>query len=218
MTSAATCAGDAQSFLGAGACRLARGARRPPERRLGHQRGLRAPLQVSASSRRDWRRPIARAPADGGRVHPVAAPLQHARRHARGRRRSAGPRPATSTTSCPTGWPTCSSSSARATPSSGIRTGSTLGWAAAVLALLTAYIRALSGSLGLPQRFLGPMAKQHRMFAAHRRDARRGRRDVARLARRARCAIGLAVIIAGSVGDRWCRRTSSLRDGGRAPR
>lgn len=43
--------------------------------------------------------------------------------------------------------------------------GPTLGWLAAVLALMTAYIRVLSGSLGLPQHFLGPMAKQHRMFA-----------------------------------------------------
>lgn len=43
--------------------------------------------------------------------------------------------------------------------------GMTLGWAAAVLALLTAYVRALGGSLGLAQLFIGPMAKQHRMFA-----------------------------------------------------
>jgi phosphatidylglycerophosphate synthase len=42
--------------------------------------------------------------------------------------------------------------------------GVTLGWAAAVLALLTAYVRVLAGSLGLPQSFIGPMAKQHRMF------------------------------------------------------
>jgi phosphatidylglycerophosphate synthase len=40
----------------------------------------------------------------------------------------------------------------------------TLGWAAAVLALLTAYVRVLAGSLGLTQSFIGPMAKQHRMF------------------------------------------------------
>src|SRR4029434_6543150 len=39
-----------------------------------------------------------------------------------------------------------------------------LGWLAAVLALLTAYVRALAGSLGLTQHFVGPMAKQHRMF------------------------------------------------------
>ena len=43
--------------------------------------------------------------------------------------------------------------------------GSTLGWVAALLALLTAYVRLLGGSLGLPQSFSGPMAKQHRMFA-----------------------------------------------------
>jgi phosphatidylglycerophosphate synthase len=38
-----------------------------------------------------------------------------------------------------------------------------LGWAAALLAISTAYVRALGGSLGLPQDFCGPMAKQHRM-------------------------------------------------------
>ncbi len=38
-----------------------------------------------------------------------------------------------------------------------------LGWAAALLAALTAYIRILGGSCGLAQRFQGPMAKQHRM-------------------------------------------------------
>jgi phosphatidylglycerophosphate synthase len=38
-----------------------------------------------------------------------------------------------------------------------------LGWAAALLAALTAYIRVFGGSLGLEQRFIGPMAKQHRM-------------------------------------------------------
>ena len=41
--------------------------------------------------------------------------------------------------------------------------GLTLGGACAVLALFTAYVRVLAGSLGLRQRFLGPMAKQHRM-------------------------------------------------------
>jgi phosphatidylglycerophosphate synthase len=39
-----------------------------------------------------------------------------------------------------------------------------LGWAAAVLAVFTAYIRVFAGSLGLRQHFIGPMAKQHRMF------------------------------------------------------
>jgi phosphatidylglycerophosphate synthase len=39
-----------------------------------------------------------------------------------------------------------------------------LGWAAAVAALFTAYVRVLGGALGLRQHFIGPMAKQHRMF------------------------------------------------------
>lgn len=42
--------------------------------------------------------------------------------------------------------------------------GITLGVAATILALLTAYVRLLGGSLGFPQDFRGPMAKQHRMF------------------------------------------------------
>lgn len=38
-----------------------------------------------------------------------------------------------------------------------------LGWLAALAASVTAYIRVLGGSLGLPQDFRGPMAKPHRM-------------------------------------------------------
>ncbi|OSI12584.1 CDP-alcohol phosphatidyltransferase family protein [Neisseria canis] len=38
-----------------------------------------------------------------------------------------------------------------------------LGWLGALLAMATAYIRVFGGSLGFPQDFLGPMAKQHRM-------------------------------------------------------
>lgn len=38
-----------------------------------------------------------------------------------------------------------------------------LGWAAALLAMLTAYVRALGAGLGLPACFHGPMAKPHRM-------------------------------------------------------
>lgn len=38
-----------------------------------------------------------------------------------------------------------------------------LGWLATALALLTAYVRALGGQLGVPGRFEGPMAKPHRM-------------------------------------------------------
>ena len=45
-----------------------------------------------------------------------------------------------------------------------IRLGVTLGWTSALLAVLTAYVRLLGGSLGQKQDFGGPMAKQHRMF------------------------------------------------------
>jgi phosphatidylglycerophosphate synthase len=41
--------------------------------------------------------------------------------------------------------------------------GADLGWLAACLALLTAYVRVLGRSLGAGIYFLGPMAKQHRM-------------------------------------------------------
>ncbi|HEY9792947.1 MAG TPA: hypothetical protein V6D22_21275 [Candidatus Obscuribacterales bacterium] len=41
--------------------------------------------------------------------------------------------------------------------------GAHLGWLAALLAVLTAYVRAFGGSLGQPQNFCGPMAKPHRM-------------------------------------------------------
>jgi phosphatidylglycerophosphate synthase len=41
--------------------------------------------------------------------------------------------------------------------------GEPLGWAAATAAVLTAYVRVLSGALGARQYFVGPMAKQHRM-------------------------------------------------------
>ena len=40
-----------------------------------------------------------------------------------------------------------------------------LGWLAALLAAICAYIRLLGGSLGLSQDFGGPMAKPHRMAA-----------------------------------------------------
>ncbi len=38
-----------------------------------------------------------------------------------------------------------------------------LGWCAGALAIMTAYVRVLGGSFGLPQDFRGPMAKPHRM-------------------------------------------------------
>ncbi|MCR9234233.1 MAG: CDP-alcohol phosphatidyltransferase family protein [bacterium] len=41
--------------------------------------------------------------------------------------------------------------------------GAELGWCAGLLAVMTAYIRTLSASIGAPVDFKGPMAKQHRM-------------------------------------------------------
>lgn len=52
-----------------------------------------------------------------------------------------------------------------ATAGLGATWGATLGWTAAMLAVMTAYIRTLGGSLGAPISFMGPMAKQHRMGA-----------------------------------------------------
>jgi phosphatidylglycerophosphate synthase len=40
----------------------------------------------------------------------------------------------------------------------------TLGWAAAVAAVMTAYVREVGKSAGAPADFSGPMAKPHRMF------------------------------------------------------
>lgn len=40
-----------------------------------------------------------------------------------------------------------------------------LGWSVAVLAVITAYVRALGVTMGAGQQFLGPMAKPHRMAA-----------------------------------------------------
>ena len=47
----------------------------------------------------------------------------------------------------------------------GWRIGSSLGWVAAILAIITAYVRELGRGLGLPADFTGPMAKQQRMAA-----------------------------------------------------
>jgi phosphatidylglycerophosphate synthase len=41
--------------------------------------------------------------------------------------------------------------------------GAELGWCAGALAVFTAYVRVLGGSIGLRQDFVGPMAKQQRM-------------------------------------------------------
>jgi phosphatidylglycerophosphate synthase len=86
--------------------------------------------------------------------------------------------------------------------------GSTLGWAAAVTAVFTAYVRVLGGSLGVTQHFIGPMAKQHRMFTL----------TIAALVSAVETMLGLplrgmrvalGVIVAGSIVTAW-RRTARM--------
>ena len=85
--------------------------------------------------------------------------------------------------------------------------GQALGWLAAVLALLTAYIRVLSGSLGLPQRFLGPMAKQHRMFVLTLTAL-----IAAAVSEPRAIWVGLVVIALGSAVTAWRRTACLLHD------
>jgi phosphatidylglycerophosphate synthase len=47
----------------------------------------------------------------------------------------------------------------------GLRDASALGWLAALLAVICAYVRELGRALGFPADFSGPMAKPHRMAA-----------------------------------------------------
>jgi phosphatidylglycerophosphate synthase len=76
--------------------------------------------------------------------------------------------------------------------------GPALGWIAAVAAVFTAYVRLLGGSVGTAQHFIGPMAKQHRMFALTVASLAAALESVLGLPGRA-VPIGLAVIIAGSI-------------------
>jgi phosphatidylglycerophosphate synthase len=76
--------------------------------------------------------------------------------------------------------------------------GVPLGWTAAVLALATAYVRLLGGSLGVTQHFIGPMAKQHRMFTLTVVTLLAAAEALLDMPSRA-MLIGLGVIVAGSV-------------------
>lgn len=82
--------------------------------------------------------------------------------------------------------------------------GVVLGCAAALAAMFTAYIRVLGGSLGVTQHFIGPMAKQHRMFAL----------TGAALVASVEAAFGmtpyairiaLAIVAAGAIATAWRR-------------
>ena len=86
--------------------------------------------------------------------------------------------------------------------------GATLGWAAAVLALFTAYVRILGGSLGVTQHFIGPMAKQHRMFTLTVFTLLAVAEALLGIPPRA-IRIGLGVIVAGSIVTAF-RRTRRI--------
>lgn len=79
-----------------------------------------------------------------------------------------------------------------------------LGWLASILAVLTAYVRALGGSLGFKQDFCGPMAKPHRMFTLTV-----GTLGAAALPTWPVLAVTLAAIVLGSVVT-VVRRTQHL--------
>ena len=76
--------------------------------------------------------------------------------------------------------------------------GVTLGWAAALVAVLTAYIRVFGGSIGTTQHFIGPMAKQHRMFTLTVATLLAVGETLAGY-RAEFIRIGLAIILAGSI-------------------
>jgi phosphatidylglycerophosphate synthase len=86
-----------------------------------------------------------------------------------------------------------------------------LGWAAAVLALITAYTRALGASMGAGQHFIGPMAKQHRMAVMTAASASAALAplwpDAAKV-----IPVALALIVAGCVLTifRRCRKIAQI--------
>ena len=88
--------------------------------------------------------------------------------------------------------------------------GPALGWIAAVTAVFTAYVRLLGGSVGTTQHFIGPMAKQHRMFTLTVASLVAALESILGAPGRA-LPIGLAVIIAGSMVTA-IRRTRRILD------
>ncbi len=92
--------------------------------------------------------------------------------------------------------------------------GPVLGWTAAVLAVFTAYVRVLGGSLGLTQHFIGPMAKQHRMFVLTVAALIASGEALAGVPARASHAMtaGLSVIVIGSLATAARRTRRILRE------
>jgi phosphatidylglycerophosphate synthase len=89
--------------------------------------------------------------------------------------------------------------------------GATLGWAAAVAAVFTAYVRTLGGSLRVTQHFIGPMAKQHRMFTLTIAALASAGEAMTGMPARA-MRIGLGVIVAGSLVTAWRRTIRVARE------
>jgi phosphatidylglycerophosphate synthase len=89
--------------------------------------------------------------------------------------------------------------------------GAALGWAAAVAALFTAYVRLLGGSLGVTQHFIGPMAKQHRMFTLTLTALLSAVEAISGMPPRA-MPIGLGTIVAGSIATAWRRTARIMRE------
>src|SRR5688572_13233188 len=86
----------------------------------------------------------------------------------------------------------------------------TLGWAAALGSVLTAYIRTLGASAGAGQQFCGPMAKQQRMFLCTIACIIAGLEAAFHWPHRA-LAITLALIIIGTVATTMRRTRLIIR-------
>jgi phosphatidylglycerophosphate synthase len=76
--------------------------------------------------------------------------------------------------------------------------GEELGWSAALLAALTAYVRVLGAATGAAQQFCGPMAKTHRMIVLGAACLVAAVESAAELPRYA-MAVGLVVVVTGCV-------------------
>lgn len=85
-----------------------------------------------------------------------------------------------------------------------------LGWAAALFAALTAYVRTFGGALGLPQDFGGVMAKQRRMAALTIGLAVQAA-EQAWVGTPYSLTVTASVIAAGSLATCWTRTTAIAR-------
>ena len=114
------------------------------------------------SLRSAWPR-ISLATDRRSRVHSTAVAGEHAGRSYCGGRRTPNESWGSSTTRFRIGSPTCFFWRRRAMRLI-TELGWALGWSASVLAVGTAYIRAMGARRGAAQDFCGPVAKQQRMF------------------------------------------------------